>query len=239
MCGRLSQYRGIHDFVDALSMQNPMVNNVGDKPIELYNIAPSKTVALLHLEDGVLFVDPVRWGWRPHWATDRKLPTNARVEKVAHGPYYRSIWPHRAIAPVDNWFEWLNEGGPKKQPYLIRRRDRAPVLCASIGQYPTGGCEPLDHDGFVIITADSASGMVDIHDRRPVVLSPDLACEWLDPATPKERAEQMVLHQGEPAEVFEWFAVGFEVGKTRNQGEQLIRPKMPGSTCPVIQNHLL
>jgi putative SOS response-associated peptidase YedK len=46
--------------------------------------------------------------------------------------------------------------------------------------------------------------MVDIHDRRPVTLSPDLAREWLDPATPKERAEQMALLQGEPTEAFEW-----------------------------------
>lgn len=51
-----------------------------------------------------------------------------------------------------------------------------------------------EHDGFVIITADSAGGMLDIHDRRPMVLAPDLAREWLDLATPKERAEQMVLH---------------------------------------------
>jgi hypothetical protein len=35
----------------------------------------------------------------------------------------------------------------------------------------------------------------------------ELAREWLDPATPKERAEQMVLHQGESADVFEWFKV--------------------------------
>ena len=56
-------------------------------------------------------------------------------------------------------------------------------------------------------TADNAGGMVDIHDRRPVVLTPELAREWLDPATPKERAEQMVLHQSEPAEAFEWFKV--------------------------------
>ena len=37
---------------------------------------------------------------------------------------------------------------------------------------------------------------MDIHDRRPVALSPELAREWLDPATQKERAEQMVLLQG-------------------------------------------
>ena len=44
---------------------------------------------------------------------------------------------------------------------------------------------------------------MDIHDRRPVALPPELAREWLDPATPKGRAEEMVLHQGEPTEVFE------------------------------------
>lgn len=76
----------------------------------------------------------------------------------------------------------------------------------------------------MIITADSAGGMVDIHDRRPVVLTPDLASEWLDPATPKERAEQMVLHQGEPADTFEWFKVDTTVGNVRNKGAELITP---------------
>lgn len=66
--------------------------------------------------------------------------------------------------------------------------------------------------------------MVDIHDRRPVVLAPELAREWLDPATPKERAEQMVLHQGEPAEAFEWFKVDTAVGNVRNRGSELIVP---------------
>ena len=66
--------------------------------------------------------------------------------------------------------------------------------------------------------------MVDIHDRRPVVLHPELAREWLDPATPKERAEQMALHQGEPAEAFEWFKVSAAVGNVRNHGPELIEP---------------
>lgn len=34
MCGRLSQYHGIHDFVAALSMPNPLVNNAGEQPFE-------------------------------------------------------------------------------------------------------------------------------------------------------------------------------------------------------------
>ena len=68
---------------------------------------------------------------------------------------------------------------------------------------------------------------MDIHDRRPVVLSPELAREWLDPGTPKERAEQIVLLQGEPAEAFEWFKVDCAVGNVRNQGAALIAPADP------------
>jgi putative SOS response-associated peptidase YedK len=222
MCGRLTQYRGTHDFVATLSMPNPMVNTTGDLPFECYNVAPTTQVALLHMDGETLRADRVRWGWRPFWAKDRAAPINARIEKVAHGPFFRNAWPNRAIAPVDGWFEWVDEGGPKKQPYLIRRRDGAPSLCAGIGQFSRE--EPRDDDGFVIITADSEGGMVDVHDRRPVVLSPELAREWLDSATPKERAEQMALFQGEPTEVFEWFKVSTAVGNTRNQGVALIEP---------------
>jgi putative SOS response-associated peptidase YedK len=109
-----------------------------------------------------------------------------------------AIWPHRAIPPIDNWFERVDEGGLKKQTYLIRRRDRAPVLCAAIGQLPDADEGPGEHDGFVITTTDSAGGMVDIHDWRPVVLTPNLAREWLDPATAKERAEQRCCTRASP-----------------------------------------
>ena len=227
MCGRLSQYRGIHDFVAALSMPNALANSVGDQPIERYNVAPTTAVALLHLQGDLLHADPVRWGWRPHWAKDRAAPINARVEKVAHGPFFRAIWPHRAITPVDNWFEWVDEGGPKKQPYLIRRRDGAPIYCAAIGQLPDADEGPGEHDGFVIITADSAGGMVDIHDRRPVVLTPEHAREWLDPDLAPERAEEIANECCQPTEDFEWYAVGKEVGNVKNQGAELLLPLSP------------
>jgi len=56
------------------------------------------------------------------------------------------------------------------------------------------------------------------------VLNPELAREWLDPATSKERAEQMALHQGEYAEAFELFKVDTAVGNVRNKGPNLIQP---------------
>lgn len=71
MCGRLSQYEGIHDFVAALSMPNPLVNSAGDRPFERYNAAPTTQLAIFHQEGEYLHADMVRWGWRPHWAKDR------------------------------------------------------------------------------------------------------------------------------------------------------------------------
>ena len=54
----------------------------------------------------------------------------------------------------------------------------------------------------MIITADSEGGM-DTHDRCPMTLIPELAREWLDPGTPNEHAEQIILQQSEPYDAFE------------------------------------
>lgn len=102
MCGRLSQYSGIHDFVAALNMPNALVNHIGGLPLERFNAAPTTQLALFHQEEGLLHADMVRWGWRPHWAKDRAAPINARVEKGAHAPFFRAIWPHRAILAINN-----------------------------------------------------------------------------------------------------------------------------------------
>lgn len=67
--------------------------------------------------------------------------------------------------------------------------------------------------------------MVEIQDRCPVTLSPELARECLDPTTPKDRAELMALQQGEPTEAFEWFKVDRAIGNVRNQGRELLKPK--------------
>ncbi|MER1077153.1 SOS response-associated peptidase [Pseudomonas aeruginosa] len=228
MCGRLSQYTGLHEFVDALSMPAMLVNLVGEQT-QRFNVAPSTAVTTLRLEGDAVVAQAIRWGWRPFWSRDRAAPINARAEKVATSRFYSSAWKHRALTPVSGWFEWVDGGETRKQPFHIQHRDGSPILCAAIGQFPGLDDEPADHHGFVIITADAEGGMVDIHDRRPVVLSPELAREWLDPATPPERAEQIVLHQGEPSESFTWYPVSREVGNVRNQGAHLIEPQRSAS----------
>lgn len=95
---------------------------------------------------------------------------------------------------------------------------------AGIGQFRRDGGEPKDGDGFVIITADSDQGMVDIHDRRPVVLSPECAANWIAPELLADEAEEIIAQHCEPADAFEWHPVGKEVGIVRNEGPELIEP---------------
>lgn len=118
MCGRLSQYTGLHEFVDALSMPNALVNLVGEQP-ERYNVAPSTAVTTLRLEGDALVAQAIRWGWRPFWARDRAAPINARVEKVAHGRFFSTAWRHRALTPISGWFEWV-DGGARHSSCGIR-----------------------------------------------------------------------------------------------------------------------
>ncbi|MFC6340280.1 SOS response-associated peptidase family protein [Pseudomonas karstica] len=75
-------------------------------PLERYNAAPTTQVALLHLQGKCC---ALTWscGDGSHTGPWTE-PINARVEKVAHGPFFQAIWPHRAITSVDNWLnEWM------------------------------------------------------------------------------------------------------------------------------------
>ncbi|MBL3830010.1 hypothetical protein EGU77_09320 [Pseudomonas syringae pv. theae] len=86
------------------------------------------------------------------------------------------------------------------------------------------GLEFHEDDGFVIKTAASYQGMVDIHDRRPLALSPELAREWTDSATDPAHTAEIARECCTPVDAFEWYKVGKAVGNVRNQGQDLIRP---------------
>lgn len=105
--------------------------------------------------------------------------------------------------PSEGWYEWVKDPDDpkKKQPYFTRLKNQRLMFLGVLAEVHPG-LEADDRDGFVIIIADSVGGMVHIHDRRPVVLTPDLAREWLDPSTPRERAEHIALHQCALAESF-------------------------------------
>lgn len=120
------------------------------------------------------------WGYQPWWAKGKRQPAiNARVEAAATSKFFRDVWrTGRTLVGADGWYEWVKDpvNPKKKQPYYIRLKSGEPMWFAALGQFRREDrTEEQEGDGFVNITGDSDQGMVDIHDRRPVVLPPDLA----------------------------------------------------------------
>lgn len=187
-----------------------------------YNVAPGTYRPVLHVENGQLFVDDLHWGYRSAWAeASGKIPMaiNTRAENISNS-YWRGMLKNgRAIVPVFGWYEWTGEKGDK-QPWHIHKRDRSPIYLAALAN-PGVKTEAKALHGFTIVTADAQGGMIDVHDRRPVVLEADAAAAWLDPATPAEMAEEIVKVAAVGPEAFAWYAVDRAIGNVRNQGHKL------------------
>ncbi|WP_419735649.1 SOS response-associated peptidase family protein [Pseudomonas sp. COR18] len=227
MCGRFAQYQGMADYLRELEAEQDVISGYDNEPIARYNIAPTTRVLILHSVEEGLRIDPVHWGWAPFWAKGKRPdPINARVETVTTGKFFKQLWPNgRALVVADGWYEWVKDpdNPKKKQPYFIRLKSQAPMFFAALAQVHPG-LEPHEGDGFVIITAASDQGMVDIHDRRPLVLSPEHAREWIDPDLSPTRAEDIAKNLCLPVDDFEWYPVGTAVGNVKNQGAELILP---------------
>ncbi|GGK02256.1 SOS response-associated peptidase family protein [Pseudomonas matsuisoli] len=227
MCGRFTQYRMALEYLEMLKHDLPLDGGFDPEPINRYNVAPrSRVMILFENEKGLRFAK-MPWGFEPFWAQGKRPPAiNARVETAATSKFFKTAWPNRALVGVDGWYEWVTDPNDpkKKQPYYITLKSGEPMWFAAIGQFDRQGTDVKDGDGFVIITADSDEGMVDIHDRRPVVLSPDEAREWIEPGLSSGRAEQIVRNEGLPVRDFEWKPVSKAVGNVKTDSAELIRP---------------
>ena len=98
---------------------------------------PTYPAPFIYLEDGKPRCELAQFGLVPHWATDKKkfgLHTyNARSEKVAEKPSYRSAWKERrfGLAIMQSFYEPSWETG-KAIRWRIKRTDCEPVAVASI-----------------------------------------------------------------------------------------------------------
>jgi len=218
MCGRFAQYSSRDEYFESFGLKADEIQ-YDPEPIGRFNVAPGTKVLLLNERDEELHFDPVIWGYGPEW-WDKQPLINARGETAATGRMFKPLWNHgRAIVPADGWFEWKKEGD-KKQPYFIHHKKNQPLFFAAIGKAPYD----KDHgkEGFVIVTAASNKGMVDIHDRRPLVLTADAVREWLSADTTPERAQEIAHDAALPEKDFIWHPISRKVGNIHNQGSELV-----------------
>lgn len=216
MCGRYSIIPEADAWVSAFDL-SPADEEEISKWTPDYNVAPGRDVPIvrMHAEKGGLEVIWVRWGLIPFWAKESKIGyrmINARAETVREKPAFRAAYrKRRCLVPADGFYEWKAQASGK-QPYLIRIKNRSPFAFAGLWEH---WHNPID-DAFVrsctIIVTQANEFMSQIHDRMPVILSPEDYRSWLDPTA----QEAQNLLQPCPNDWMEAFAVSTHVNNPRN-----------------------
>ncbi len=221
MCGRLDQHDVNKRFAELAATCALMNRSIA---ADRWNVPPGTYRPVMHVEDGALVVDDVFWSYRPAWAAaaqpvppKKRIPIaiNAKVEKLM-GAYWKPLLrAGRGIVCANGWYEWTGTKGDR-QPWHIRRRDGEPLFLLALANFGAFN-ENREEAGFVLVTADSLGGMVDIHDRRPVAVSLADALRWMDPALQAEQAMHLARYCMLDAGLFQWS----ETSRALNGGAKL------------------
>jgi len=141
-----------------------------------YNIGPGQeALAVRSLPGNGPAPARMRFGWPRRNGTPGLL-LNVRAETAA-AKFREALRTRRAVLPADGFYEWTGFPGDRR-PWLVRRRDRQPFPLAAFWTVQ----EPGDLPSFVILTIPPNEVVAAIHDRMPLVLSPEDCPLWLDPA---------------------------------------------------------
>jgi putative SOS response-associated peptidase YedK len=220
MCGRFDQSQTARYYASVFGWTDAVYDS---QATPAYNVSPGTYRPLMHIQNGERRVDDVFWSYRARWA-EGKVPIciNARLEKLSNRYWQGLLKAGRAVVAAEGWYEWTGEKG-HKQPWHIHRKDRQPLYMLALANFGTFQ-ENRAEAGFVLVTDDAAQGMLDIHDRKPVVLDAQDAALWLDPSLPPEQALQLARSAALPSTAFDWFKVSPAVNRAATEGPQVVLP---------------
>ena len=185
-----------------------------------YNAAPSQILPV------ITNAEPEqasfhKWGLIPHWAKDETIGNkliNARGETIAEKPSFRdAAEKRRCLVVADGFYEWQRSGG-EKQPYHITLADES--LFTFAGLWESWKAEDgRDVRTFTIITTEPNELMKPIHNRMPVMLTPDNERMWIS-----DEPLEDVMHLLQPYDEKEMnaYSVSSRVNSPKNNEASLI-----------------
>jgi putative SOS response-associated peptidase YedK len=226
MCGRYALY-GPYELGDPRIVEG-WVEHIRN-PLEAlgarYNLAPSQSLPVLRLHEGVPRIESMRWGLLPHWAKDTKVgytTINARIEGLTEKPAFRDAWKRgqRCLVPATGWYEWKELAPRRKQPYFFHSAGYLnPMMFAGLWSRWRNPDDGMPIDSYAILTGEALGVVGEIHDRQPHVLPPESWAAWLEASVPQ--ALDLIAPAPLPVR---YHAVGAAVGNVRNDDARLVAP---------------
>lgn len=192
-----------------------------------YNISPGQTVPAVAMQDDRRALAAYRWGFsRPQGDEGRNpLVFRARAETAANkAGLSGALQSRRCLAPADAWYAW-KAAGRFRQPYMIRRVDRAPMVFAAVWE------ERRDAAGapfrsLAILTIPGGADISEADDRMPAVVDPDAWDAWLDPRV--DGASLAARRLKAPGrDVYEAIAIGALINQPGVEGPEVQQASHP------------
>jgi len=218
MCGRYTLQAPA-----AVAVAYPVAASLLESQGARYNIAPSQSLPVVFGAGERAAAACMAWGFVPAWeraAKPRLAPTNARSEEALQKPMFRAaLQQRRCLVPADGFYEWRRVGEKTKIPHLIRLTGGRPFAMAGIYEAAT----EFRPATFALLTTGPNELMTPIHDRMPVILTPEgerrwLAEEGLDEAALRQLATPF------PAAEMEACTVSSLVNNARHDSPDCARP---------------
>lgn len=217
----------------------------GIKPFEpLEDNRPIYNITANYSADNVIYQDSegnyrwlrAHWGLIPFWTKSKSdaqangnSMVNARAETIYERPAYKNlVAANRCIIP-GTFYEYhhvLRKGKDFSIPFYISDKNCKGFGIAGLHtswvDKETGEIIP----SFTMITTRANELMERIHNhgdnkhRMPLILEPQMFREWLDPATPKERVDEILAYRV-PSEKMAAWPVN-KIGRNTIDGPEMI-----------------
>lgn len=186
------------------------------------NRAPRTPISVIRHEQATSSLTTAFWGLTPPWLKILDhAPHCARAESLDERAMFRDAFAaRRCLIPVSGVYVWKPQ--PRmKQPFLVTRVDRGPLLLAGIWcRYHT----TLTHynDSTALITVPANQLLAPLTDRFPAIVAPENAHRWLSPDTSQEHARTLLSPS--PLELLGIFPVSRRVNDPSYQDWACGRP---------------
>jgi len=130
-------------------------------------IRPTDTVPVITAPE---MFRPMQWGFTQTGKKQRVI--NARSETIMERPmFHQAALRRRCLIPCNGFFEWDKQG----RKFLYHSLGRGVMYLAGLWQEDSGVRRPT----FTILTRDAVGDMLEIHDRMPIIVPPELIDTWL------------------------------------------------------------
>lgn len=181
----------------------------------------------------------MRWGLIPPWAKDESIGdklTNARADTITEKTGYRKPFEkQRCLIPAAGFYEWQSTPAGK-QPFRFTMKGggffcmaglwekwHRPHREGELGLDDTGPSIDQTIETFTIITTEPNAMVAKVHNRMPVMLSPEHYQWWLEPKRFDPQFLKTLLRPY-PAEDMACVRVSKPVNNAKNDGLELLSP---------------